>query len=514
MVATGSDDRPGRAEGRGTGPTDSPVASVRPVVGGAPVGRPSTDETRRAVFIDGAWLAIEDQRIEVVDPTLETPVGTVPDADAGIADRAVEAAARAFPDWSATPVDARADLVAALAAGLAARTDDLVGLIAREVGTPLPVGRSTQVGLPVQVATGTAEAARTFAWEESIDQALVVHEPAGVVVAITPWNYPLHQLIAKVSPALAAGCTVIAKPSGLAPLSAFVVADVAQEIGLPPGVLNVVTGRGSVLGEALAGHPRVDLVSLTGSAPAGRRMLELAAPTAKRVTLQLGGKSATVVLDDADLEQVIPDAVRQPFRNTGQNCSALSRLIVPRSSLPAVERLAAEVAAAIVVGDPFDPATEMGPLVSSDQRDRVRAMIEAGEREGARRLIGGPGTPPGLERGYFLAPTVFSDVQPGMRLAQDEIFGPVLSILAYDGDDDAAIALANDSAFGLSGAVWSADPARAERAARRMRTGRVAVNGGPLNPRAPFGGYKASGIGREFGRFGLEEYLEVKTLQR
>jgi acyl-CoA reductase-like NAD-dependent aldehyde dehydrogenase len=293
-----------------------------------------------------------------------------------------------------------------------------------------------------------------------------------------------------------------------------VIADLAEEIGLPAGVLNVVTGAGHVIGEALAGHPAVDLVSLTGSNGAGQRIMELAAPAAKRVTLELGGKSATVVLDDADLDAILPEAVVQSFRNTGQNCSALSRLIVPRRWLADVERRAEDIAAGVIVGDPFDAATQMGPLVSEDQRSKVRGLIQAGLEEGARLIAGGLEPPDGLERGFFLRPTVFSDIGPQMRIAREEIFGPVLSILAYDAGDDEAIELANASDYGLSGAVWSADAGRAERVARRIRTGRVVVNGGPFNPRAPFGGVRASGFGRELGRFGIEEFLEVKTLQR
>jgi acyl-CoA reductase-like NAD-dependent aldehyde dehydrogenase len=351
-----------------------------------------------------------------------------------------------------------------------------------------------------------------YPWEERIGPSLVVRESAGVVGAITPWNYPLHQVVAKVAAALAAGCTVVVKPSQVAPLSALGLAEVVVEADVPAGVFNIVTGSGALLGEAIAAHPRVDVVSLTGSQGAGRRVMELAAPTAKRVTLELGGKSATVVLDDVDADAVIPGCVVQSFRNAGQNCSALSRLIVPRAWLQEVEDLAMAAAEAVVVGDPFEAATQMGPVVSASQREIVRDYIRIGGDEGARLVCGGADPPDGLDRGYFVRPTVFTDVHPGMRIAQEEIFGPVLCIIPHDGDDD-AVRVANDSAFGLAGAVWSADNARAERVARGMRTGRVAINGGELNPRAPFGGYRHSGVGRELGRYGMEEFLEIKTLQ-
>ena len=466
-----------------------------------------------AQFIGNEWVdSTGDATIEVDNPTTEEVIAEVVAGTAEDVAAAVEAASQAFPSWSETSPGERAATLRRIGTALSARAEELAALITTEVGSTLAFSRGTQVGLPIKVVEGMAIELDGFPWEERIDQALVVREPAGVVGAITPWNYPLHQVVAKVAAALAAGCTVVVKPSHVAPLSAFVLAEILIEAGVPPGVCNIVTGHGPVVGEAIAAHPAVDVVSLTGSQAAGKRMMELAAPTAKRVTLELGGKSANVVLDDVDPDALIAGCVTQCFRNAGQNCSALSRLIVPRAWLRNVEEIAIAAAASFVVGDPFDTATEMGPMASAHQRETVREYIRLGIEEGATLLGGGVEPPVGLDRGYFVQPTVFSNVDPGMRIAQEEIFGPVLCILAHDGDDD-AVAIANNSRFGLAGAVWSADAGRAERVARRMRTGRVAINGGAFNARAPFGGYRQSGIGRELGRHGIEEFLETKTLQ-
>ena len=327
-----------------------------------------------------------------------------------------------------------------------------------------------------------------------------------------PWNYPLHQIAAKVAPALAAGCTVVLKPSEVAPLNAFVLAEIFAQVGLPAGVFNLVTGFGPVVGEAIAAHPDVDMVSFTGSTRAGRRVSEVASATVKRVALELGGKSANVILDDADLAQAVPDGVRKCYINSGQTCSALTRMLVPRDRLAEVEELATVAAESFTPGDPFDAGTRLGPLVSAVQRDRVRNYIDKGIGEGARLLTGGVEAPDGLGTGFFVRPTVFSSVTPEMTIARDEIFGPVLAIIPYDSEDE-AVEIANDTQYGLAGGVWSADPERAKAVARRLRTGQVEVNGGGFNPMAPFGGYKQSGNGREFGSFGLEEFLEVKSLQ-
>jgi acyl-CoA reductase-like NAD-dependent aldehyde dehydrogenase len=352
----------------------------------------------------------------------------------------------------------------------------------------------------------------SFCFEERIGNSLVVREPVGVVGAISPWNYPLHQIVAKVAPALAAGCTVVLKPSEVAPLSAFLLAEVVEAAGLPPGVFNLVCGTGAVVGEALAAHPEVDMVSFTGSTRAGRRVSELASPTVKRVALELGGKSASIVVEDADLAKAVRSTVSSCFLNSGQTCTALTRLLVPRSRQAEAVKLAADIAEGFTVGDPFGGEAKLGPLVSAPQRDRVREYIGQGMREGAELMVGGPEPPPGLDRGYYVRPTVFDNVLPGMTIAREEIFGPVLSVLTYEDEDD-AVRIANGTRYGLAGAVWSADGRRAEAIARRLRAGQVDINGGRFNPMAPFGGYKQSGHGRELGRYGLEAFLEVKSLQ-
>jgi len=471
-------------------------------------------EMRDTLYIDGAWVASTGTgMLEVVNSTTEEVMGAVPDGTPEDVDRAVRAASRAFGEWSATSVDERVKMLERIQEGLAARTSELGTLIAHEVGMPLTLSTLIQVGLPVMSFANAAVVAREMTWEEEIGSSLVVREPVGVVGAITPWNYPLHQVAAKVAPALAAGCTVVLKPSEVAPLSAFVLAEVLDEVGLAPGVFNLVTGTGPVVGEAIASHRLVDMVSFTGSTRAGKRVMALAADGVKRVALELGGKSANVILEDADLESAVPAGVAACYINSGQTCSALTRMIVPRSKLAEVERLAVDTAAGFTPGDPFDAATRLGPLVSAVQRDRVRGYITKGIDEGAKLLLGGPDAPDGLETGYFVAPTVFSEVTNDMTIAREEIFGPVLSIIPYDTEEE-AVAIANDTDYGLAGGVWAGDKARAEAVARRLRTGQVEVNGGGFNPLAPFGGYKQSGIGRELGRFGLEEFLEVKSIQR
>ncbi len=331
--------------------------------------------------------------------------------------------------------------------------------------------------------------------------------------AITPWNFPLYQVVLKVAPALAAGCTVVLKPSEVAPINAFILAEIIDEVGLPPGVFNLVSGVGPVVGEAIASHPKVDMVSFTGSTRAGRRVMQLAAEGIKRVSLELGGKSANILLDDTDLATAVPAGVFGCYMNSGQTCSALTRMLVPRDKLAEVEELAAAAVAGFAPGDPFEAGKLLGPLVSAVQRDRVRGYIKKGIEEGAKLVVGGADAPEGLDKGFYIQPTVFSDVTRDMTIAKEEIFGPVLSIIPYDTEEE-AIEIANDTPYGLAGAVWSADTARAERVARQMRTGQVDINGGNFNPSAPFGGYKQSGIGRERGKYGLEEFVETKAMQR
>jgi aldehyde dehydrogenase (NAD+) len=476
-------------------------------------GRRVTHATHRRLYIGGQWvLPSGTGSIEVTNPATATSLGAVPEGQPADVTAAVSAAAAAFPGWSAAPVPERADMLRALAAGMRERAEELSWLITAEVGSPIGFSRTQQVNLPVEVTEAMAAVLPQIQWTESIGAGLVRREPVGVVGAITPWNYPLHQAVAKVSAALGAGCTVVLKPSELAPLSAFVLAEIMADIGLPAGAFNLVTGYGPVVGEAIAGHPGVDMVSLTGSGQAGQRVMERAAPTAKRVALELGGKSATVILDDANIDAVIPPAVMHAFRNAGQNCSALSRLIVPRHRLDEVEAIAARVAAEAVVGDPGDPATQVGPIVSAAHRDRVLGLIRSAIGSGLRTIAGGSDPPGGLGDGYFVRPTVFSPVPPDAPIAQHEVFGPVLCVMEHSGDDD-AVRIANATRYGLSGAVWAADQDRAMAVAHRLRTGRVVVNGGAFNVLAPFGGYKQSGIGSELGRYGVEEFLLRKVLQ-
>jgi aldehyde dehydrogenase (NAD+) len=473
----------------------------------------TTAIVRDKLFIGGAWVpSSSDGSIDVIDSTTEAVMGSVPEGTTDDIDKAVAAAKQAFPSWSATPVKQRVELLSAVAGALGARMDALGELISHEVGMPLTLSKRIQVGLPMASFGSMEQVVSDFEFERKVGNSLIVREPVGVVGAITPWNYPLHQIAAKVAPALAAGCTVVLKPSEVAPLNAFVLAEIFEEIGLPAGVFNLVTGFGPVVGEALAGHRDVDMVSFTGSTRAGRRVSEVASTTIKRVALELGGKSANVLLEDADFEKAVPDGVAKCFLNSGQTCSALTRMLVPRGRLAEVEELATTAASSFTPGDPFDADTRLGPLVSAAQRDRVRHYIEKGVGEGADLLTGGASAPDGLGQGYFVQPTVFSSVTRDMTIAREEIFGPVLVIIPYDTEDE-AVEIANDTDYGLAGGVWSGDQEHAEMVARRLRTGQVEVNGGGFNPSAPFGGYKQSGNGREFGAFGLEEFLEVKSMQ-
>ena len=468
---------------------------------------------RDKIYIGGRWVQSAGTGVlEVINSTTEQVMGSVPEGTVEDVDKAVAAARSAFESWSQTSMQERADWMQRISEGLTARVDEIAELIAQEVGMPVKLSNIIQAGLPTTTFGSMPKLLAELQWEEGVGNSLIVREPVGVVGAITPWNYPLHQIAAKVAPALAAGCTVVLKPSQVAPLNAALLADVIDEVGLPAGVFNLVTGRGSVIGEALARHPDVDMISFTGSTEAGRRVSEAAAGTIKRVALELGGKSPNVILEDANLEQAITDGVSKCFLNSGQTCSALTRMLVPRSRLAEAEQVAAAVAEQFKPGDPFESGTMLGPLVSEGQRKLVRDYITKGTEEGAKLVTGGVEPPQGLEQGYFVRPTVFSDVTPDMTIAQEEIFGPVLAIMPYEDDED-AVRIANDSVYGLAGGVWSADEERAKRIARRIRTGQVEINGGAFNPLAPFGGYKQSGYGRELGRFGLEEFLQIKSLQ-
>ena len=430
-------------------------------------------------------------------------------------DGAVAAAKAAFETWSTTPVEERSKYLSRIGDALGARMDEIATTISKETGMAKWLSQLVQVGLPINSFKSAAALAESYAFEEQVGNSLVVREPIGVVACITPWNYPLHQIAAKAAYAMAAGCTVVLKPSEVAPIDAFILAEIVDEVGLPAGVFNLVSGYGPVVGEALAQHSDVDMVSFTGSTRAGKRVAQLGAETVKRVALELGGKSANVLLDDLDSEafaKAVGDGVQKAFLNSGQTCSALTRMLVPRDRLGEAEQVAAKVVEGIKVGDPFAEGTILGPLASAAQRERVQGYIEKGIDEGAKLVAGGAGAPEGLDSGFYVKPTLFSDVRPDMTIAQEEIFGPVLSILPYDDEDD-AVAIANGVVYGLAGGVWSGDKERAVRVARRLRTGQVEVNGGAFNPIAPFGGYKQSGIGREYGQHGFEEFLEVKSLQ-
>ncbi|MFD7301244.1 aldehyde dehydrogenase family protein [Streptomyces pharetrae] len=455
------------------------------------------------MYIDGAWRpAAGADVIDVVNPVDGQVIGQVPAGTALDVDDAVRAARTALPGWAATPPAERAARLTALRDGLVARAEEIAETVTAELGSPLKFSQTVHVGAPVAVAGSYAELAATHAFEEKVGNSTVLHEPIGVVAAITPWNYPLHQIVAKVAPALAAGCTVVLKPAEDTPLTAQLFAEVVDEAGIPAGVFNLVTGLGPVAGQTLAEHPDVDLVSFTGSTAVGRQIGAVAGSGIKKVALELGGKSANVILPGADLAKAVNVGVANVMSNSGQTCSAWTRMLVHRDSYEEAVELAA--AAAAKYGD------RIGPVVNAKQQQRVLGYIAQGVAEGARLVAGGPDAP--REQGYFVSPTVFADVTPEMTVAQEEIFGPVLSILRYEDEED-ALRIANGTVYGLAGAVWAADEATAVAFARRMETGQVDINGGRFNPLAPFGGYKQSGVGRELGSHGLAEYLQTKSLQ-
>ena len=469
---------------------------------------------RDKLFIGGHWVfPFAKDTIDVRNAGTGEVMGKVPAGTEKDIENAVAAARAAFEGWSTTPADKRAEYLQKISDGLKARADKLAKTIAQEVGMPMKMSARIQAGLPIANFANYAKIAKEFKFEDRVGNSVVCREPVGVVGAITPWNYPLHQIALKVAPALAAGCTVVLKPSEVAPFNAFILAEVIEAAGLPRGVFNLVTGLGPSVGEALVKHPQVDMISFTGSTRAGKRISEVAARTVKRVALELGGKSASVILDDADLAAAVKGTVNGCYLNSGQTCTALTRMLVPESKYEEAANLAAEAAKGFTLGDPMLETTRLGPLSSQMQMDRVRDYIKKGIAEGAELIAGGADKPEGLaEGGYFVKPTVFGKVKNSMTIAQEEIFGPVLSIIPYKDDED-AIRIANDSAYGLAGAVWSKDDARAQKVARRIRAGQVDVNGGAFNMNAPFGGFKQSGHGREAGIYGLEEFLEYKSLQ-
>ena len=453
--------------------------------------------------------------ISVFDSTNEEVMATIPEGTAGDVTKAAAAAKAAFTSWSTLSKADRAKYLNAIGDALVARMDEISSAISRETGMAKALSNMIQVGLPINSFKQAAALAESFAFEKEVGSSLIVREPIGVVGCITPWNYPLHQIAAKVAFAMAAGCTVVLKPSEVAPVDAFMLAEIIHEAGLPAGVFNLVTGTGPVVGEAISASPDIDMISFTGSTRAGKLVMQTGSETVKKVALELGGKSANIIgegLDDATFAKAIMGGTGQAFLNSGQTCSLLSRMLVPRSRLAEAEGLAASVANGVKVGDPFAEGTNVGPLASAAQRDRVLGYINKGIEEGAKLIAGGLGAPEGLEKGYYVKPTVFSEVNNKMTIAQEEIFGPVLVLIPYDGIDN-AVDIANDSPYGLAGAVFAADKETGIAIARRIRTGQVTVNGGAFNPNAPFGGYKQSGVGRELGEYGFEEFLEIKSLQ-
>ena len=469
---------------------------------------------RDKLFIGGQWVAPSGKEtIDVHNAGSGEVMGRVPAGSAKDIDAAVGTARNALPAWSDTPAQKRAEYLEKISANLKARSDELAKIIAQEVGMPLKLAGRIQAGLPIANFANYARLVKEFVFEHKVGNSLVVREPVGVVGAITPWNYPLHQITLKVAPALAAGCTVVLKPSEVAPFNAFILAEAAQAAGLPPGVFNLVSGYGQDAGEAMVRHPGVDMISFTGSTRAGKRISELAAQTVKRVALELGGKSASVILDDADLAGAVKGTLNGCYLNSGQTCTALTRMLVPESKYEEAAKIAAEVAKGFTVGDPLAETTRLGPLTSKAQLERVRGYIQKGLDEGAELVAGGIEPPEGVPAGgYYVRPTVFGKVKNSMSIAQEEIFGPVLSIIPYR-DEEEAVRIANDTVYGLAGAVWSKDESRAQRVARRIRAGQIDVNGGAFNMNAPFGGFKQSGHGREAGVYGLEEFLEYKSLQ-
>ena len=462
-------------------------------------------------YINGQWQAATSKdHFEVHDASTEEVMATVPQGTTEEASQAVLAARAAFPAWAALSVEERCQYIDKIVAGLKARTDEMATAIAREVGMPIKMAKMIQVGGPVFNWGNAAKVARAYHYEEKVGNSLVVREPIGVVGCITPWNFPLNQITLKVAPALAAGCTVVLKPSEIAPVNAMILTEIIHAAGLPPGVFNLVNGAGPVVGEVLASHPEIDMVSFTGSTRAGKRVAALAAESVKRVTLELGGKSASVVLPDADMAAAVKGTLAACLLNSGQTCSAHTRMLVPESRYEEIKALLQAGIAKYPLGISLDENSRLGPLITATQRERVTGFIQQGLQEGAELIAGGSDKPP-FDKGYFVHPTALR-VKPDDTLAHEEIFGPVLVVLTYKDEDEAA-RIANDTIYGLGGGVWSGSDEHALAFARRMRTGQVDINGAPFNGNAPFGGYKQSGNGRENGKYGFEEFLEHKAIQ-
>jgi aldehyde dehydrogenase (NAD+) len=463
-------------------------------------------------YIGGEWVAPAGQaRLPVIDPSTEEAFAEIAMGTPADVDRAVAAARKAFASFALTTPEERLALIRKILEAYSERYDEMAQLISREIGAPRALAHGWQAGLGTRHLKELIRTCEAFTWQRKKGTTLITHEPIGVVALITPWNWPINQIVCKVAPAIAAGCTMVLKPSEVSPLNALLFAEVLDAAGVPPGVFNLVNGDGPTVGAALCSHPDVDMVSFTGSTRAGIEVARLAAPTVKRVHQELGGKSANLILDDADLDAAVTAGVNACFGNSGQSCNAPTRMFVPAARHEEALAIARRAAEAHVVGPADAAGTTLGPVVSALQFERIQRLIEAGVDEGARVVTGGPGRPDGLTHGYFVRPTVFADVTPDMTIARDEIFGPVLSILPYRDEDD-AIAMANDSVFGLAAYVQSGDIERARRVARRLRAGSVHLNYPAWDAGAPFGGYKQSGNGREYGEWGLEAFLEVKGI--
>lgn len=476
------------------------------------VERLKADGRLESSYINGQWCELQGHdRVPVIDPSTEEPIAEIALGTAQDVDIAVAAARRAFATWSVSDIEHRASLLDKIHALILERAEMFAQLISLEMGAAIGFARSTQVPVAAEHIRVASENLRQYPFLRHREGVAILREAIGVCGLITPWNWPLYQITAKVGPALAAGCTVVLKPSELSPLSAVLFAEVVHDAGLPAGVFNLVGGSGPEVGAALSAHPDVDMISITGSTRAGVLVAQAAAPTIKRVAQELGGKSPNVILPDADLTKAVPPGVAAAFRNVGQSCSAPTRMIVPRERLQEVERIAVEAASKFVVSDPRSQQTTHGPVANRAQFNRVQEMIGAGLAEGARMIHGGLGRPEGLSRGYYCRPTIFSDVRSGMRIAQEEIFGPVLVVIPYDSVDE-AVEIANDTAYGLGAHVQSQDIRAARAIAARIRSGQVHINYPAWSPHAPFGGYKQSGNGREYGVEGLEEYLETKAV--
>ncbi len=466
----------------------------------------------RQFYIDGKWVdPIAGRDFTVINPANEEPIATISLGSAGDVDRAVAAARRAFDSYSQTSIAERKQLLQRIISVYQAKIEQMAETMSREMGCPISLARAAQAPSGTAHLMETAKVLEHFQFEERKGTTLMRQEPIGVCGMITPWNWPMNQIVAKVAPALAAGCTMVLKPSEMAPLSAILFAQILHEAGVPAGVFNLVNGDGPTVGTAIAMHPGVDMISFTGSTRAGIAVATAAAPSVKRVTQELGGKAANIILDDADFAKVIPQGVDTCFRNSGQSCNAPTRMLVPQGRMAEVADLAKQAAEKTKVGDPFAEGVNNGPLANRNQFERVQKMIQKGIDEGAKLVTGGTGRPDGLSKGYFVKPTVFSDVRNDMTIAREEIFGPVLCIIPYKDDDD-AVRIANDTPYGLAGFVSSANIDRARGIAKRIRSGNVHINGARVDFAGCFGGYKQSGNGREWGEAGLEEFLELKAI--